>query len=386
MKRILSFVLSLVLVLSLIPSTFAASNEANEAAQSLYELGLFNGTGTDANGNPIFDLDRAPTRHEAVTMLVRLLGKGEEAESGTWNTPFTDVADWAKPYVGYAYTNGLTAGTSATTYSGNNTVTASEYLTFVLRALGYSSGTDFQWDRAWELSDSLGITNGQYNAGTTSFTRGDVAIISENALHTQYKNDTKTLMDVLVVGGSVDVGNVLPQQGLSLGNLRFIKYQDDLYYVDFETVDGGSYSISGTVWYDDRTSEVYIGAPTFSVFYPFHISDEKNDNPFVDGTVIFTVDKSNYTWREEYTSFASYYTVYSYTFNGKTFQSMSGQEYADGNYEDGDCGVYNGIRFSIASGRCWYNVNDLAEYFGIDYRFSYEPTDTYPGYIIMTEI
>ena len=60
MKRILSFVLSLVLVLSLIPSTFAASNEGNEAAQSLYELGLFSGTGTDANGNPIFDLDRAP--------------------------------------------------------------------------------------------------------------------------------------------------------------------------------------------------------------------------------------------------------------------------------------------------------------------------------------
>lgn len=183
MKRILSFVLSLALVFSLIPSAFAASNEANEAAQSLYELGLFNGTGTDANGNPIFDLDRAPTRHEAVTMLVRLLGKGEEAESGTWNTPFTDVADWAKPYVGYAYTNGLTAGTSATTYSGNNTVTASEYLTFVLRALGYSSGTDFQWDRAWELSDSLGITNGQYNADTTAFTRGDVAIISYRALH-----------------------------------------------------------------------------------------------------------------------------------------------------------------------------------------------------------
>ena len=182
MKRILSFVLSLVLVLSLIPSTFAASNEANEAAQSLYELGLFSGTGTDANGNPIFDLDRAPTRHEAVTMLVRLLGKGEEAENGTWNTPFTDVADWAKPYVGYAYTNDLTAGTSATTYSGNNTVTASEYLTFVLRALGYSSGADFQWDRAWQLSDSLGITNGQYNADTTSFTRGDVAIISYNAL------------------------------------------------------------------------------------------------------------------------------------------------------------------------------------------------------------
>ncbi len=95
-------------------------------------------------------------------------------------------------------------------------------------------------------------------------------------------------MDVLVVGGSVDVGNVLPQQGLSLGNLRFIKYQDDLYYVDFETVDGGSYSISGTVWYDDRTSEVYIGAPTFSVFYPFHISDEKT-------TILSLMEQSFYS-------------------------------------------------------------------------------------------
>lgn len=200
MKRLLSFVLSFALVFSFVPSAFAASNEANEAAQSLYELGLFNGTGTDANGNPIFDLDRAPTRHEAVTMLVRLLGKGEEAESGTWNTPFTDVADWAKPYVGYAYTNGLTAGTSATTYSGNSTVTASEYLTFVLRALGYSSGTDFQWDKAWELSDSLGITDGQYDADTTVFTRGDVAIISYRALNTTLK------------GTSIVLGDTLPQE------------------------------------------------------------------------------------------------------------------------------------------------------------------------------
>ncbi|MBE6935640.1 MAG: hypothetical protein E7458_03970, partial [Ruminococcaceae bacterium] len=32
-----------------------------------------------------------------------------EAETETWNTPFTDVDEWAKPYVGYAYANGLTA-------------------------------------------------------------------------------------------------------------------------------------------------------------------------------------------------------------------------------------------------------------------------------------
>lgn len=159
-----------------------ASLTNQQAANALHNMGLFQGTGTDANGNPIFDLDRAPNRYEAVTMLVGLLGKSEAAKKGTWDMPFTDVAEWAKPYVGYAYANGLTAGTSATTYGGNATVSASEYLTFVLRSLGYQTGTDFQWDKAWVLSDKLGMTHGQYNASIKNFTRGDVALISYASL------------------------------------------------------------------------------------------------------------------------------------------------------------------------------------------------------------
>jgi len=133
--------LTIIILISIVPVASAATTEAIDAANSLYSLGLFQGTGINTDGTPIYDLDRAPTRHEAVTMLVRLLGKESEALSGTWSTPFTDVADWAKPYVGYA--NNLTTGTSETTFSGNNTVTATQYITFVLRALGYSSETDF---------------------------------------------------------------------------------------------------------------------------------------------------------------------------------------------------------------------------------------------------
>lgn len=176
------------------PSPVAPTpSTAQQAAQTLYEMGLFSGTGKDANGNPNFDLDRAPTRHEAVTMLVRLLGKENEAKNGTWNTPFTDVVEWAKPYVGYAYTNGLTSGTSSTTYGGNQIVTASQYLTFVLRALGYEVGKDFQWNKAWELSDKIGLTDGRYNSNTSTFTRGDVVIISNNALNITIKNTTTPL-------------------------------------------------------------------------------------------------------------------------------------------------------------------------------------------------
>lgn len=197
MKRILSALLALTLILSLAPVALAANDEANDAAQLLYELGLFQGTATNADGSPVFDLDRAPTRNEAVTMLVRLLGKEEQAQNSTWNIPFTDVPEWAEPYVGYAYANGFTNGTSETTYSGDNYVSATQYITFVLRALGYTSGTDFQWDSAWELSDEIGLTNGEYNASTTTFSRGDVAIISYNALYTHIKGESTTLLDVV---------------------------------------------------------------------------------------------------------------------------------------------------------------------------------------------
>lgn len=204
-SRLLSILLTLCLVLTLLPAipVIAASKEAQDAADTLYALGLFEGTGTDGNGNPIYELDRAPTRAEAVTMLVRLLGKENEAKSGAWNTPFTDVADWAKPYVGYAYTNGLTDGTGGNAFSGNQTVTASQYLTFVLRALSYQSGTDFQWDKAWELSDKIGLTKGEYNAGS-AFTRGDVAIVSYRALSIKLKDGSQTIMDV--VNSSIEHG------------------------------------------------------------------------------------------------------------------------------------------------------------------------------------
>lgn len=193
-KRIVCLLLAVLMVCACMPPVSAASNEAVEAANRLYALGLFQGVGSLPDGSPNFDLDRAPNRHEAVTMLVRLLGKEEEAKSGTWTTPFTDVASWAKPYVGYAYANGLTNGTSDTTFGGSATVTAAQYITFVLRALGYDSGKDFQWDRAWELSDKIGLTDGRYHANTTGFLREDLAIISADALDVSLKSGDMTLL------------------------------------------------------------------------------------------------------------------------------------------------------------------------------------------------
>ena len=209
-KKLLSLILALTLALSLAVPAFAVTPEdAQEDAMLLYNLGLFKGTGTTADGSPKFDLDRAPTRAEAVTILVRLLGAEEAATQKAIATPFTDVPAWAKPYVGYAYSKGYTNGVDAKHFGPNNTVSAAQFLTFLLRALGYKDGTDFTWDSPWTLTDQLGISNGAYNAKTKTFLRADAAALSASTLYAKKKGSDKTLLKDLLDNGAISGSTVV---------------------------------------------------------------------------------------------------------------------------------------------------------------------------------
>ena len=137
MKKALSLFLALVLCLSLsLPALAAAPTDADQenTAWTLYHMGLFQGTDTDKEGFPVFSLSDAPTRAQGVTMLVRLLGQEKAALEGTWTTPFTDVPEWAQPYVGFAYEKGLTNGTGETTFSANADCTRGQIVTLLYRA------------------------------------------------------------------------------------------------------------------------------------------------------------------------------------------------------------------------------------------------------------
>lgn len=284
MKRFLSFILALTLAVSLVPSAFAASDEAVQAANALHTLGLFNGTGTDANGNPIYDLDRAPTREEAITMLVRLMGKESDAKGYNWEMPFTDVSGWAKPYVGAAYSWGLTSGTSETTFGGKQKVSAMQYLTFVLRALDYEDGTDFQWDKAWKLSDEIGLTSGQYTSDR-SMTRGDVAIISLKALSISNKYNWTLLEQLLneeiisqkmVKKSGIDI---IPDFNSSRTTFQYVKdgakfyrlcdgtfwsYTSDDYDDDFFETSWMGISGIVEIYFDKYTGDPYVTLDTFA--------------------------------------------------------------------------------------------------------------------------
>ena len=101
---------------------------------------------------------------------------------------------------------GLTRGTSADIFGSSDIATAAQYITFVLRALGYSEADgDFVWSEAAAYSDTLGLTSGEYGNSETEFLRADVVAISYHALAQSKKGGTVTLLQSLVSAGAVTV-------------------------------------------------------------------------------------------------------------------------------------------------------------------------------------
>lgn len=220
MKKIITAILTLAFLLAAAPPAAAETGEEYAAARRMYELGLFLGRGGDAEGEPGFDLDSPAAREEAVIMLVRLYGHEGSALRTDRGCPFTDVSDWAKPYVAHAAYLGLVKGRGETLLDARSNISATEYLTMVLRALRYRSEPgeeygeyrekDFDWDKAWLKSDEIGLTNGEYGPDTEVFTRGDMARISAAALDCEmngYNNGSTLLGCIDSAGGLREAQN-----------------------------------------------------------------------------------------------------------------------------------------------------------------------------------
>ncbi len=201
MKKLLSLVLILLLLVSLALPVAAVRDTSFEArlAAELKQLGLFQGV-SDTD----FELDREPTRPEALAMLVRALGKEAEAKAAGLKHPFTDVPIWCNDIVAYAYANKLTNGQTETEF-GVGAVTAAMYLTFMLRALGYTSGNnaaedaDFVWYSPFALAQQVGILPARTEL--THFWRADAVTVTYAALNAEMKDGSGTLAQKLIAAG-----------------------------------------------------------------------------------------------------------------------------------------------------------------------------------------
>ena len=199
MKRLVTLLVTALLMTAAL-CVSASAADYTSAAEELSAIGMFRGT---VNGG--FELDRAPKRSEAAIMLVRLYGAEEEAaaayQNGEISHPFKDVGEIASPYVAWLYTKGITKGTTATTFSSNTPCTDKNYVVFLLRALGYEDGTDFQYADCLNFAAGLGFYDASLFEGT--FLRDDLAAITLQALAADKKGGETYLLKSLIDSGAV---------------------------------------------------------------------------------------------------------------------------------------------------------------------------------------
>ena len=197
-------VLSLEGSYSLTPGT---GPDYNQLADALKTMGLFRGSDTGYGQG--YDLEKAPTRMQGLILFLRLMGEEEAALSSTAPCPFVDLPDWCRPYGAYAYKKGYTKGISATEFGPNLELRSSEYVTFLLRALGYSDSgeaPDFTWDSALPRGLQLGLLTPREHKMLTEdpFLRAQAAYLSYYALDAKLKTTGETLYTHLTVKGALD--------------------------------------------------------------------------------------------------------------------------------------------------------------------------------------
>lgn len=199
MKKVLSIVLSIAMVVCLAPTmAFAATTSAAQADAAysdtegkacegavnvLSALGVVDGF-TDGTYKP----EQTVTRAQMAKLIVAALGVSEYATAK--NSSYTDMgsAQWAIPVVEYATNLGIINGVGNGKFAPNKTVTYEQVATMICRALGYTTASK-EMNGTYpavfvQKARALGILENVqgYSLGTGA-NRGDCAIMLYNALN-----------------------------------------------------------------------------------------------------------------------------------------------------------------------------------------------------------
>lgn len=157
-KTFLASILVVALIISVVPIASAKhfydvpatiGDAYLDAINYVSDNGIMDGTGVVE-----FSPNAAITRADFVLILYRVSGdKGNYSDAGV----FTDVLPNSYYYnaVGWAVHNGITGGTSPTTFSPSQTTLRQEMITFLYRfaqKMGYSTKTDFDLTAAEDYS------------------------------------------------------------------------------------------------------------------------------------------------------------------------------------------------------------------------------------------
>ena len=185
MKKVLSLVLVIAMVLSSMSFAFAGTFEDvtgdyETAIDTLVGLGIITGY-EDGTFRP----EKTITRAEVAKLLVEILGYGDLVMGAKSN--FTDTqGHWADQWIAIAAGRNIVIGTGDGKFTPDRQVSYDEVLTMIVRGLGYTDDSNEIKSMTWPTNfkvkaAELGVTDG-VKLNATGADRGGVAQALYNAL------------------------------------------------------------------------------------------------------------------------------------------------------------------------------------------------------------
>jgi predicted lipoprotein with Yx(FWY)xxD motif len=167
------------------------------AAEAVSKLGVLRGDGQGVTDDY---LSKTTTRLQAAILLLRLVGKEQEALSFMGMDSFTDASAAGKasqPVLAYLMSHPEYGwgGTGTGKFEPNAPITSQQLYKVMLESLKYRSGTDFEYKDTLTFASSKGLNR---VAEATPFTNRDLAVALTETLQAMPKAASHSLLHELV--------------------------------------------------------------------------------------------------------------------------------------------------------------------------------------------
>jgi len=275
LKKLLAVALSLAILLTLTVPVMAATLTNAEKVEL---LGILQGEG---NGVTDEYLAKATTRIQGAVLLLRLIGKEDEALAYAGGDNFTDVVgnEWFHSLTAYLKANPQYGfgGYDDGSFKPLKVMTGAEFYKVLLTILGYVQGTDYTWAEVAAFAEEKGLV--ALEDPTAGITNADIADAILEALQAEMKSGV-ALLDSLIADGIISAADA-NAAGLieELGIVSAVPTNADEITVTFSKPVEGSPAIS----VKSGLMNIYVSS-TWNAAKTQVVLKRANSIPFTAGT------------------------------------------------------------------------------------------------------
>ena len=201
-----------------------AGSDYSEAITMLSDLGIIQGK-DDGKYHP----EDTITRAEACAMIARMMTGDPNVSQYVGAQNFTDVAkgSWKDSAIGYCYINNIVIGVGNNKFEPDRAITDAEFITMVVRAMGYETPDMAQGYPYTYMSNAqaIGLLDGVNMVANTDALRGEDAQVIYNALFADYARGAKLVNTTH--GTSVETYPTLAESVWGLSRAAVGEWQKD---------------------------------------------------------------------------------------------------------------------------------------------------------------